>query len=103
MEFCKRVVMHPGYLPGYPASPGCVRMPIDLAAEFFTLVRMGTPVKVVGSSRNVTRVRRAIPIIQRGKSAYATAFHDVGQVSGSTRNSARVRRAIPVAQPGRSQ
>lgn len=64
MEFCRCVGMHGGYLPGYPASHGCVRMPRDLAAEFFTVVRIGTPVKVIGSARNVTRVRRAIPVVQ---------------------------------------
>src|SRR6202521_3498954 len=64
MEFRKYVGMHAGYLPGYPASPGCIRMPRDLAAEFFALVQIGTPVKVIGSARNVTRVRRAIPTVQ---------------------------------------
>ena len=103
MEFRKYVGMHAGYLPGYPASHGCVRMPRDLAAEFFARVQIGTPVKVIGSARNVTRVRRAIPIVQPGNSRYATAFSDPGQVSGSARNSARVRRAIPVVQPSRSQ
>jgi hypothetical protein len=102
MEFRKYVGMHAGYLPGYPASHGCVRMPRDLAAEFFARVSVGTPVKVIGSARNVTHVRRAIPIVQPGNSRYATAFSDPGQVSGSARNSARVRRAIPVVQPSRS-
>ena len=101
MEFSKSVGMHGGYLPGYAASHGCVRMPRDLAAEFFTRVRIGTPVKVVGSSRNVTRVRKAIAVVQPGNSEYATAFYGAGQVSGSARNVTRVRRAIPVVQPGR--
>jgi len=101
MEFRKYVGMHAGYLPGYPASHGCVRMPRDLAAQFFTQVRIGTPVKVVGSARNVTRIRRAIPIIQPGNSAYAAAFPGAGRVSGTTGNPVRVRRAILVAQPGR--
>jgi hypothetical protein len=35
-------------------------------------VRIGTPVKVIGSARNVTRVRRAIPIVQPGNSRFAT-------------------------------
>jgi L,D-transpeptidase-like protein len=48
------------------ATPG------DMAAEFFTRVRIGTPVKVIGSARNVTRVRRAIPIVQPGNSRFAT-------------------------------
>jgi lipoprotein-anchoring transpeptidase ErfK/SrfK len=72
MEFRNCVGMHAGYLPGHPASHGCVRMPRDMAAEFFTRVRIGTPVKVIGSARNVTRVRRAIPIVQPGNSRFAT-------------------------------
>jgi len=103
MEFRKYVGMHAGYLPGYPASHGCVRMPRDLAAEFFARVQIGTPVKVIGSARNVTRVRRAIPIVQPGNSRYATALFYPTQVSGSSRNLAQVRRALRVVQPSRSR
>src|SRR6516162_4956366 len=81
MEFSTAVGMHAGYLPGYPASHGCVRMPADLAARFFARVHVGTPVKVIGNARIATRVRRAIPIIQPGNSRYATAFSNAGQVS----------------------
>jgi hypothetical protein len=102
MEFSKYVGMHAGYLPGYPASHGCVRMPRDLAAEFYERVHVGTPVKVIGSSRNVTRVRRAIPIVQPGDSRYATAFSNPARLYGSAGNSVLVRKAIPVAQAGRS-
>jgi lipoprotein-anchoring transpeptidase ErfK/SrfK len=63
MEFSPAVGMHAGYLPGYPASHGCVRMPRDSAAEFFERVHTGTPVTVVGSTQNLTRVRKAIPIL----------------------------------------
>ena len=62
MEFSSAVGMHAGYLPGYPASHGCVRMPRDLAALFFQRVQIGTPVTVVGSTNNLTRVRKAMPI-----------------------------------------
>jgi hypothetical protein len=72
MEFRKYVGMHAGFLPGYPASHGCVRMPRDLAADFFARVQVGTPVKVIGNSRQVTHVRRAIPILQPGDSRSAT-------------------------------
>src|ERR1700693_5760193 len=78
MEFSKYVGMHAGYLPGYPASHGCVRMPKDLVAEFFARVQVGTPVKVIGNSRNVTRVRRAIPIVQSGNPARSTALASRG-------------------------
>ena len=40
--------MHAGYLPGYPASHGCVRMPEQLAIAFFRAVDVGTPVTVFG-------------------------------------------------------
>jgi lipoprotein-anchoring transpeptidase ErfK/SrfK len=63
MEFSPAVGMHAGYLPGYPASHGCVRMPRDLAARFFARVHIGTPVTVVGSTHGLARVRKAIPIL----------------------------------------
>jgi lipoprotein-anchoring transpeptidase ErfK/SrfK len=65
MEFSSAVGMHAGYLPGYPASHGCVRMPRDLAVLFFQRVQIGTRVTVVGSTNNLTRVRKAMPISQR--------------------------------------
>ena len=40
--------MHAGYLPGYPASHGCVRMPEELAIAFYQAVDVGTPVTVFG-------------------------------------------------------
>ena len=40
--------MHAGYLPGYPASHGCVRMPEEMAITFFNAVEVGTPVRVFG-------------------------------------------------------
>jgi lipoprotein-anchoring transpeptidase ErfK/SrfK len=38
--------MHEGYLPGYPASHGCIRMPDYMAAAFFRSVTVGTPVSI---------------------------------------------------------
>jgi lipoprotein-anchoring transpeptidase ErfK/SrfK len=66
MEFSPAVGMHAGYLPGYPASHGCVRMPRDIAALFFERVQIGTPVTVVGSTDNLARVRRALPVLSTG-------------------------------------
>jgi lipoprotein-anchoring transpeptidase ErfK/SrfK len=40
------VGMHEGYLPGYPASHGCIRMPGSKARRFFAAVKVGTPVIV---------------------------------------------------------
>jgi lipoprotein-anchoring transpeptidase ErfK/SrfK len=40
------VGMHVGILPGYPASHGCIRMPELGAAQFYSHVKVGTPVRV---------------------------------------------------------
>lgn len=40
------VGMHEGFLPGYPASHGCIRMPGFMAEAFFQNVAVGTPVTI---------------------------------------------------------
>lgn len=40
------VGMHEGFLPGYPASHGCIRMPGFMAEAFFNNVSVGTPVSI---------------------------------------------------------
>jgi lipoprotein-anchoring transpeptidase ErfK/SrfK len=40
------VGMHVGFLPGYAASHGCVRMPSSAAEMFYNHVKVGTPVVV---------------------------------------------------------
>jgi L,D-transpeptidase catalytic domain len=40
------VGMHEGFLPGYPASHGCIRMPGFMAEKFFDNVSVGTPVTI---------------------------------------------------------
>ncbi len=46
MRFTGGYGMHAGYLPGYAASHGCVRMPMAMAEHFFDAVEEGTPVTV---------------------------------------------------------
>lgn len=41
------VGMHAGFLPGYPASHGCIRMPEHMSEHFFNNVELGTPVTIV--------------------------------------------------------
>jgi hypothetical protein len=47
MRFNGAVGMHAGFLPGYPASHGCVRLPDWIARQFFDHAPVGTPVVVV--------------------------------------------------------
>jgi hypothetical protein len=37
---------HSGYLPGYPASHGCIRMPDNMAQKFYYNAPVGTAVSV---------------------------------------------------------
>ncbi len=51
MPYFMRIVggtgMHQGFLPGYPASHGCIRMPGFMAEKFFDNVSVGTPVTIL--------------------------------------------------------
>jgi L,D-transpeptidase catalytic domain len=47
MRITGGVGMHKGYLPGYPASHGCIRMPGKMAESFYNNVEVGTPVQIV--------------------------------------------------------
>ena len=38
------IAMHAGQLPGYPASAGCVRLPVDFAAKLYKVTGLGTTV-----------------------------------------------------------
>jgi L,D-transpeptidase catalytic domain len=38
------IAMHAGHLPGYPASHGCVRLPVDFAEKLYSVTRSGTSV-----------------------------------------------------------
>jgi L,D-transpeptidase catalytic domain len=46
MQIAPGFGMHAGYLPGYPASHGCIRMPEFMAESFFKSVSVGTPVTI---------------------------------------------------------
>lgn len=53
--------MHEGYLPGFPASHGCIRLPTQMAAIFYGATPSGTPVQITGSGSNASG-ERAIAI-----------------------------------------
>lgn len=43
------IALHAGNLPGYPASHGCVRLPLAFSQKLFTVTHLGTPVIIAGS------------------------------------------------------
>ena len=46
LEFSPGYGLHQGYLPGVPASHGCIRMPYWKARQFYNATRVGTPVVI---------------------------------------------------------
>ena len=44
----KGLAFHAGKLPGYPASHGCVRLPLKFAERLFGMTKMGTKVIIEG-------------------------------------------------------
>jgi hypothetical protein len=46
LEFSPGYGLHQGYLPGVPASHGCIRMPYWKARQFYDVAHIGTPVVV---------------------------------------------------------
>jgi len=44
------VGLHAGELPGYPASHGCVRLPLGMARELYRHVESGTAVEIISGS-----------------------------------------------------
>jgi hypothetical protein len=70
MQFAPGIGLHSGYLPGYPASHGCIRMPKDKAIAFFNAISLGTPVTVFGSTsehylaQQQSRRHENIPVYQ---------------------------------------
>lgn len=51
MPFMQRIdqygiALHGGYNPGYPASHGCIRLPLQFAKKLFAVTDIGTPVMI---------------------------------------------------------
>jgi len=52
------IALHAGNLPGYPASHGCVRLPLDFSARLFEVTHLGTPVIITDSHHDPCRASR---------------------------------------------
>ncbi len=48
------VGLHVGYVPGRPASHGCIRLRNDTAKQLFALTKIGTPVVIAGPMPSLT-------------------------------------------------
>lgn len=50
------IALHAGNLPGYPASHGCIRLPIKFSELLFGVTHVGTPVIIAGNHKSPTEV-----------------------------------------------
>jgi hypothetical protein len=51
------VALHAGNLPGYPASHGCIRLPLEFAKLLFGVTTLGTPVVVADAKMATADIR----------------------------------------------
>jgi hypothetical protein len=51
------VALHAGNLPGYPASHGCIRLPLEFAKLLFGVTTLGTPVIVADAKTATADIR----------------------------------------------
>ena len=65
------VAMHAGSLPGYPASHGCIRLPLAFAKLLYGVTQLGTPVMVTDAEqeRRIAEYQRALEDVARQMAA----------------------------------
>lgn len=68
------VAMHAGQLPGYPASHGCVRLPLDFARKLYTVTSKGSTVIVTdGKASSSTSSRPGLLLSEKAGEKAASA------------------------------
>lgn len=70
------IAMHGGNLPGYPASHGCIRLPLAFAKLLFGITRLGLTVVITPDALVPEIVAR--PAILTGNDGPPTSAHDAG-------------------------
>lgn len=66
------IALHAGKLPGYPASHGCIRLPMAFSENLFGVTHLGTPVIISGSHADPSE------LIHPGMVLGAYAAHEFG-------------------------
>jgi hypothetical protein len=59
------VALHAGQLPGYPASHGCVRLPLEFSKLLFTVTHVGTAVIIADAHSQPTDVNHPGLVLSR--------------------------------------
>jgi len=83
------IAMHAGNLPGYPASHGCIRLPMDFAQKLYTVTQLGLTV-IITQDEAVPRLASDPGLLTRtrdghkatsGRSVWQPALSPTGPVS----------------------
>lgn len=72
------IALHAGNLPGYPASHGCVRLPMAFSSDLFSITHLGTPVIIAGPNdpRDLTNPGMVLDGYQAGQFQNIVATKD---------------------------
>ena len=84
------IALHAGQLPGYPASHGCVRLPLGFSQKLFTVTHIGTPVIIANAAS------APADVVHPGQVLAADAEAEFDQVAATKANTPPG--ATPVAQ-----
>ncbi len=84
------IALHAGQLPGYPASHGCVRLPLEFSKLLFTVTHLGTPVIIANAHSEPA------DIVHPGQVLTADAETEFASVADSKANTPAA--ATPAAQ-----
>src|SRR5262245_26051506 len=68
------VALHAGELPGYPASHGCVRLPLEFSEKLFGITQIGTPVIIANAATYPSVVAHPGMILAKNKQRAAHAL-----------------------------
>jgi L,D-transpeptidase catalytic domain len=68
------IALHAGQLPGYPASAGCVRLPVDFAAKLYSVTGLGTTVIIADNNSRPTTTTRPGLLFSDKTGAPVTGF-----------------------------
>ena len=87
------IALHAGNLPGYPASHGCVRLPVKFSQLLFTVTHLGTPV-ILANGHSQPR-----QVVHPGMVLADYAEHEFEELTGKHFKTAAAQR-VPQHQEG---
>jgi L,D-transpeptidase catalytic domain len=74
------VALHAGELPGYPASHGCVRLPLEFSEKLFGITEIGTPVIIANAATYPSVVAHPGMILAKNKQkVFNASAHAIGR------------------------